>query len=56
MLKIQSGTVIVTSPSHFAKAYDDYVRSVLEYAIYMITMLRVFVIARRTLFEREVKL
>ncbi|HID6124552.1 TPA: hypothetical protein ACXGVW_005104, partial [Escherichia coli] len=42
--------------SHFAKAYDDYVRSVLEYAIYMITMLRVFVISRRTLFEREVKL
>ncbi|HBL6568666.1 TPA: hypothetical protein LR806_001520 [Escherichia coli] len=42
--------------SHFAKAYDDYVRSVLEYAIYMITILRVFVISRRTLFEREVKL
>ncbi len=39
----------------FAKAYDYYVRSILEYTLYMMTMLRVFVITRRTLFEREVK-
>ncbi|CAD6181018.1 Uncharacterised protein [Escherichia coli] len=39
----------------FAKAYDDYVRPILEYALYMMTMLGVFVITRRTLFNREVK-
>ncbi len=37
-----------------SEAYDTYIRPVLEYAIYMLTFIRCFVIARRTIFLSEV--
>ncbi|HBN1784511.1 TPA: hypothetical protein L1191_004280, partial [Escherichia coli] len=54
-LPLIGGVDFKVDTTDFAKAYDYYVRSILEYTLYMMTMLRVFVITRRTLFEREVK-
>ncbi len=45
---------LVIDTTTMSEAYDTYIRPVLEYAIYMMTFIRCFVIARRTIFLSEV--
>ncbi|HEM0195139.1 TPA: hypothetical protein U0S31_003761 [Escherichia coli] len=44
---------LVIDTTTFTSAYDVYIRPVVEYALYLFTMLRVISVVRRALFSRE---